>query len=213
MSDTGASPRSRVRNPRGQGAHLREEIVAAAVELLEEHGNESAVTLRSVARRIGIAAPSIYRHFPDQPAIMLAVVQAAFAELDADLLSARDAAGRPPPRRLLAIGQAYLRFAEQHPQRYRTMFGGVWLPTADVGSVTADDLLALGQGALELLLQALSDCVDAGRATSTDVPADTVALWLGLHGLAHQRSLIPAFPWPSDIAERVITALAHIPTA
>lgn len=213
MSDTGASPRSRVRNPRGQGAHLREEIVAAAVELLEEHGNESAVTLRSVARRIGIAAPSIYRHFPDQPAIMLAVVQAAFAELDADLLSARDAAGSDPRRRLLAIGQAYLRFAEQHPQRYRTMFGGVWLPTADVGSVTADDLLALGQGALELLLQALSDCVDAGRATSTDVPADTVALWLGLHGLAHQRSLIPAFPWPSDIAERVITALAHIPTA
>jgi AcrR family transcriptional regulator len=183
------------------------------VELLEEHGNESAVTLRSVARRIGIAAPSIYRHFPDQPAIMLAVVQAAFAELDADLLSARDAAGSDPRRRLLAIGQAYLRFAEQHPQRYRTMFGGVWLPTADVGSVTADDLLALGQGALELLLQALSDCVDAGRATSTDVPADTVALWLGLHGLAHQRSLIPAFPWPSDIAERVITALAHIPTA
>jgi AcrR family transcriptional regulator len=63
-----AAPRSRVRNPWGQGAHLRKEIVAAAAELLEETRGEGAVTLRSVARRGGITAPSIYRHFSDQPA-------------------------------------------------------------------------------------------------------------------------------------------------
>ena len=53
--------------------------------------DESAVTLRSVARQAGIAAPSIYRHFPDQPAIMLAVVQKAFTELNARLRVAMDA--------------------------------------------------------------------------------------------------------------------------
>ncbi len=210
MPEIETPPRSRVRNPRGQGAHLRGEIVAAAVELLEEHGDQGAVTLRSVARRVGIAAPSIYRHFPDQPAIMLAVVQEAFAEFDAELLAARDAADGDPRQRLFALGRTYLRFAEKHPERYRTMFGGVWVPTLENSSVTADDLFALGRTALQLLSQALEDCVSAGYATSTDLFADTVGVWLGLHGLAHQRSVTAAFPWPADIAERMITALAHL---
>lgn len=88
-----AATRSRVRNRRGQGDRLRDEIVTAAVDLLDEAGDAGAVTLRSVARRVGIAAPSIYRHFPDQPAIMLAVVRNAFAELDEQLGAADTAAG------------------------------------------------------------------------------------------------------------------------
>ncbi|MFD4262245.1 hypothetical protein ACFWR9_32615 [Streptomyces sp. NPDC058534] len=38
----------------------------------------------------------------------------------------------------------------------------------------------------------------------------SVALWLGLHGLAHQRAVAPSFPWPPDIAERLIGSLAHL---
>jgi AcrR family transcriptional regulator len=210
MTDQESATPVRARNRRGEGARLRDEIVAAAVELLDEHGDESAITLRSVARRVGIAAPSIYRHFPDQPAIMLAVVQQAFAELNGHLLAVRDAAGDEPRRRLLAICHAYLEFAEQHPERYRTMFGGVWIPALDKSSVTEGDLLELGQPALQLLTEALQGCVSAGQATSTDLFADTVALWLGLHGLAHEKSVTAAFPWPPDIAERIITALAHL---
>ena len=201
---------TRVRNRRGEGARLRDEIVAAAVELLDENGDESAITLRSVARRVGIAAPSIYRHFPDQPAIMLAVVQQAFAELEEELVAALDAVGDDPRRRLFAIGYTYLEFAEQHPQRYRTMFGGLWIPSLGESSVTEDDLVALGQRAMQMLAEALEGCVAAGYATSTDLSADTIALWLGMHGLAHQRSVTAAFPWPPDIAERIITALAHL---
>jgi hypothetical protein len=42
------------------------------------------------------------------------------------------------------------------------------------------------------------------------VSADAVALWVGLHGLAHQQSVAASFPWPADIAERLITTLAHL---
>ncbi|WP_328453467.1 TetR/AcrR family transcriptional regulator [Amycolatopsis sp. NBC_00438] len=200
---------TRTRNRRGEGARLRDEIVAAAVALLDETGDESAITLRSVARHVGIAAPSIYRHFPDQPAIMLAVVQNAFAELDVELRAARDAA--PGPRqRLLAICDSYLAFAEAHPGRYRTMFGGLWMPDLTESSVTETDLSTLGRVSMELLHDALADCVEAGLATSTDLAADTVALWLGVHGLAHQRGVSPNFVWPPDIAERVVTSLAHL---
>ncbi|MFD3314606.1 TetR/AcrR family transcriptional regulator [Streptomyces sp. NPDC058694] len=209
MADDASPTRVRVRNRRGEGDRLRHEIVAAAVALLDETGDESAITLRSVARRVGIAAPSIYRHFPDQPAIMLAVVRSAFTELDEQLRTAVDAEGDAPRERLTALCRSYLEFAQAHPGRYRTMFGGVWMPDLNESSVTEEDVVTLGQSSMRRLAEALQDCVTAGCATSTDVSADTVALWLGLHGLAHQRAAAPSFPWPPDIAERVITALAH----
>ncbi len=201
---------ARARNPRGEGARLRDDIVAAAVELLDETGDESAVTLRAVARRVGIAAPSIYRHFPDQPNIMLAVVRQAFAELEEQLRAAVADAGDDPRRRLLVIGNAYLEFAQQHPGRYRTMFGGLWMPDLDQTTLTEADLAALGQASMQLLVEALEACVSAGIATSDNPGADAIALWVGLHGLAHQRAVTLAFPWPPDIAERVITALTHL---
>jgi AcrR family transcriptional regulator len=202
---------TRRRNRRGEGGKLREEIIAAAVELLDEEGDERAVTLRSVARRIGIAAPSIYPHFPDQPAIMLAVVRQEFDRLAAVLRAAAADGGEDPRQRLLAVCHAYLDLAQTHPERYRTMFGGLWIaPALGDSSITEEDLLGLGTDSLQLLTDALGDCVTAGQATSTDPAADAVALWLGLHGLAHQRAVTRAFPWPEDIAERLIGALAHL---
>ncbi|MCX4233674.1 TetR/AcrR family transcriptional regulator [Streptomyces sp. NPDC020707] len=183
--------------------------MTAAVALLDETGDESAITLRSVARRVGIAAPSIYRHFSDQPAIMLAVVRNAFAELDERLRAAVEAADDTPRARLTALCEGYLEFAEAHPGRYRTMFGGFWMPDPGASSVTAEDLGALGDASLRRLGDALQECVTAGVAASTDVAADVVVLWLGLHGLAHQRAVAPSFPWPPDIADRLIATLAH----
>ena len=54
----------RRRNPRGQGDRLREEIISAASELIAESGDADQLSLRAVAKRIGIAAPSIYRISP-----------------------------------------------------------------------------------------------------------------------------------------------------
>ncbi|WP_218130138.1 hypothetical protein [Lentzea jiangxiensis] len=45
---------------------------------------------------------------------------------------------------------------------------------------------------------------------SEDLHGDAVALWLGLHGLAHQRAVVRKMPGPDDIGDRLITALAHL---
>ncbi|MFD5037084.1 TetR/AcrR family transcriptional regulator [Streptomyces sp. NPDC058378] len=204
---------ARARNRRGEGGRLRDDIVAAAVELLDEAGDERAITLRSVARKVGIAAPSIYPHFPDQPAIMLAVVRQEFSGLENSLRSILDETGDGPRRRLYAVCNAYLEFARLHPERYRTMFGGLRVPDLGESSLTTQDLATLGMETMQILVDALGDCVAAGQSTSTDPSADAVALWLGLHGLAHQRAVTRAFPWPEDIADRIITTLAHLDTA
>lgn len=92
------------------------------------------------------------------------------------------------------------------------MFDGGWDGGAVVGtsSITATEVTGLGQDALQILADRLRACVDAGSSTSTDVRADAVALWLGLHGLAHQRAVVPGFPWPADVAERVVAALSRL---
>ncbi|GAB2575264.1 TetR/AcrR family transcriptional regulator [Microlunatus antarcticus] len=203
----------RTRNRRGEGGRLRDDIVAAAAGLLDEAGDEHAVTLRSVARRVGVAAPSIYRHFPDQPSIMLAVVRGTFAELEAALEAALAGAGTDPRNRLRALSDAYLDYASEHPGRYRTMFGGVWMPDLSQSALTENDLVSLGGPTLGMLTDTLEACVAEGVATSTDPAADAVALWLGLHGLAHQRASTVSFPWPGDIVTRLVSGLTHLDPA
>jgi AcrR family transcriptional regulator len=200
----------RARNRRGEGGLLREEIIRAAVELLDEANDERAVTLRSVARRAGIAAPSIYPHFADQPAIMFAIVQREFVALEGKLVDALKSAGDNPRDRLRAVCDTYLEFALEYPERYRTMFGGLWIPDLATASLTKHDLATLGDSVMAIVVEALGECVAAGQAESDDVSADAVALWVGLHGLAHQRAVSPSFPWPADIVDRIIGSLAHL---
>ncbi|MCM3805981.1 TetR/AcrR family transcriptional regulator [Streptomyces malaysiensis] len=208
-ADPAAPKRARVRNRRGEGGRLREDIISAAAELLDETGDERAITLRSVARKVGIAAPSIYPHFPDQPSIMLAVVQREFTELATHLHSEVRAAGDDPREGLYALCRAYLAYAKNHPERYRTMFGGLWMPTLGDNSLTEEDLTSLGSTAIQVLVDALAKCAAAGQSAVTDPPQDAITLWLGLHGLAHQRAVSRTFPWPEEsITEAMVTRLA-----
>ncbi|MFI6239545.1 TetR/AcrR family transcriptional regulator [Micromonospora sp. NPDC050795] len=200
------TPRTRARNKRGEGAQLRDEIVDAAMTLLEG-GAPEAVTLRGIARQAGISAPSIYPHFPDLDSILLAVAQRAFDILEQELGTPEDA---DPVERLRATCAAYLTFAERRPHQYRVMFGAVW----DAGQalerspVMADELAVLGMGAFEVLRRTLADCVAAGRSTSADPFGDATALWVGLHGFAQLRVAAPLFPWPPELRDSIIDRMA-----
>ena len=101
--DTLRSPRSR-------------QIVAAARELLEQDGLEG-LSMRRVAERVGIRAPSLYKHLPDKRALEAALISDGLAEW-ADL--AERAAGENDDA-LDAVGQTYRSFAQKHPHLYRLM--------------------------------------------------------------------------------------------
>ena len=196
-----ATRRNRSRSRRGEGRLLRAEILAAATELLDASGDERAVTLRAVARRVGIAAPSIYPHFPDRPAIVLALVQQGFTELADRIRSAVATAGEDPDLRLVAACRAYVDFARSRPERYRAMFGGAHDPE-DPAAPVAEAML--------ILTETLTDCVAAGRSTSADPAADAISLWVGLHGLAHHYAVATSFRWPMDIVHRITAPLSRL---
>ncbi|WP_320781417.1 TetR/AcrR family transcriptional regulator [Streptomyces sp. CRN 30] len=203
--------RARARNRRGEGGRLRDDIVVAAAALLDETGDERTVTLRSVARRVGIAAPSIYPHFPDRSAIMLAVVRREFGALEACLSAVAREAGSDPLDRLHAVCRAYLDYARRRPERYRTMFGGLWKPVPGGSSLTEEELTGLGTSAMGVLVGLLADCAAAGRSAVTDPERDAVTLWLCLHGLAQQRAASRVFPWSAeDIADTIVGRIARL---
>ena len=168
--------------------------------------------MRSVARRVGIAAPSIYPHFANPQKILLAVVEEEFDRLREQLRIAVEEAGQDVVDRLLAMCTAYLDHARTHPMRYLILFGGIWnaAPAVAEATIAGPDVAALGLSVLEDLIDRLQACVDESRSTSTDPRTDAVALWVGLHGLAHQRIVSPAFPWTPGIDDHLIKHLAQL---
>jgi AcrR family transcriptional regulator len=188
---------TRTRNPRGSGTRLRAEILAAATTLLEESGTTEAVTLRAIARRVGISAPSIYAHFPDRDAVLDQVLQGAFTQLYAAIHADIDGIA-DPVERLRRGCQAYLRFAHERPQPYRIMFQRVDPRPAEVRPESDSTDGLIGGDAFQILVDAIAACARAGRSTSTDPYTDAVAVWIAMHGYALLRAGLPEFPWPPD---------------
>jgi len=208
VSETKSAP-VRSRNARGDGARLRDEIIEAATALLQT-GTAESVTLRAVAREARITPPAIYRHFDDLDAVLRAVIDIAFDELAAFLREA--SAGSSTVVRLRAVCHAYLDFASEHPQRYRLMFGGVW-NAAEATAKSPEEFAARGEiglDAFRVLSNAVDECVRGGESSSEDPFGDAVALWVALHGLAGLRQTTPVFPWPADVEDRLVDALARV---
>lgn len=212
-------PRHR-RNPRGEGGRLTEEIVSGALAIIDREGSDG-VTLRAVAREIGIAAPSIYAHFQDREGIMLAVVARVFDELTMAISVERSRAGDDPVERLVAGCEAYVAFGVTNPARYSVLFSDHRSPGDDAWRqyckpVTLMDsgapVLEFGSECFALLMDSLAVCVAAGRSSSTDVFADSTAIWVALHGTVSLKSATPGFPWPhpDDLVRGFVLLLGRI---
>jgi AcrR family transcriptional regulator len=92
------------------------EIVAAAREILEADGLEG-LTMRRIGDRLGIRAPSLYKHFPDKAALEAAIISAAFEEQAGVFEDAVEGSADP----LADLAAAYRSHARAHPHLYRLM--------------------------------------------------------------------------------------------
>ncbi len=93
-----------------------QEIVAVARELLETEG-ASALSMRRIADRLAIRAPSLYKHFPDKEALEAAIISKGFEEWAHAFEAATVDAVDP----LVSLAQTYREFARAHPHLYRLM--------------------------------------------------------------------------------------------
>lgn len=198
----------RQRNPRGQGARLRDEIIAGAAAILERTGSEESITLRAVAREVGIAPPSMSRWFADRAEVIDAVVAQELTELRDAMVAAKEAE-TDPVAQLFAIVRAYHAHGQAHPNRYRVIFERRFLPLWEAQQRTMDQTAPLITETFGLVVATIERCVEAGGSASTDPFADATALWLALHGLVALPPTIPSFPW-SDGDQLLVACVTRL---
>ncbi len=153
---------------------LRNALIAKALELIEVQGPE-ALSLRELARQVGVNHRAAYRHFEDKRALTAAIAEAGYAAL-ADALEAcwNETKARQPRARIEAMMDRYLELAFEAPARYRVTFGH---------RVNEDNRFAalepLAARAFTTLMRALGELREAEEA---EVRNAVFALWSMAHG-------------------------------
>lgn len=156
---------------------LREACVREALAVIEAEGAEK-LSLREVARRLGVSHQAPYKHFPSRDHLLAEIVARAFDSF-AHALDSRPPAADPEAD-LAGMCRAYLDFAASHPLQFRLMFGAM-LPDPDAHP----EMLASARHAFGLLAQAIARLpAHSAAPVPQDVALDALFAWAAVHGLA-----------------------------
>src|SRR5215218_3054708 len=174
------------RGRRGPRALTEDEILDAALGLLDE-GGPAAASVRGIAAKVGVAPNAVYTYFPDKDAVIQALVERLFGEVDHDVFADRT---QPWRSRVQALALELRARLCAHPGAVPLMIGG---------PMEGPNALALNERLLELLADAGLDPVDAARAAYLLIVY--VFGSIALEVAAHQQPG-PLPPEPERIATR-----------
>ncbi|MEU4892088.1 TetR/AcrR family transcriptional regulator [Streptomyces sp. NPDC044780] len=170
----------------GEGGALKEEILVAAARMLMESGREGDLSLRAVAREVGISAPSVYLHFKDRAELVATVTRRAYERLVAQLREAGDRGGEGGPREALrAMARRYCHFALDNPKLYRLMFG-IERIEGPRDELASHPLWTVH----EVWVEAVSAC-RGDRTGAADDERVAKLLWFSLHGIVAMSVSMP----------------------
>jgi AcrR family transcriptional regulator len=173
---TSSEPSEPKRTTAGQRPYhhgdLRQAVLAAAVDVISEHG-PSALTLRDLARRAGVSHAAPAHHFGDKRGVLTQLATDGFTLLAEALERAERDTGD-----FVEVGVAYVRFAEDHPSHFEVMFR----PDA----LHADDevLHAAALRARGALLRGTSAGGQQSNPPDSDGLLRAMAAWSYVHGFA-----------------------------
>src|ERR1700736_6497749 len=179
--------------------NLRAALVRAAMELLEESG-ENALSLRAVARRAGVSPAAPYRHYADRETLVSAVAAVGYRELAERLTAAHPSPSTP--EQLASVAIAYVQFALERPALFRIMFG-------EPCDRDNDERVAATE-TVSLYVRAIVE----RTFPQADTDAMATAIWALVHGLAflYLDGKLDATT-PSAVADGVTAAIQALLTA
>jgi AcrR family transcriptional regulator len=155
---------------------LRAALLGRAEETLERTG-AAGLSLRELAREVGVSHGAPRRHFADRDALLAALAQDGFDRLGGSLKSAVGSPGTFTDR-LLASAHAYVAFATQHPALLELMFAAKHSPAATPALIEA------GRATFDPLLVLLADGQRAGEVTGDDPERVGATVFATVHGIA-----------------------------
>ncbi|OYE02813.1 TetR/AcrR family transcriptional regulator [Nostoc sp. 'Peltigera membranacea cyanobiont' 232] len=158
---------------------LRQALIAAALELISEK-NVEGVSLREVARRVGVSHAAPYRHFADKESLLAAVAKDGFQMLHHKLEEAIQNSSADPVQQIQDSGVAYITFALEHPSHYDLMFGAYRSYSAQQNP----ELEYAARLVFMVLVGAIARGQQAGVIRADDSEQLALTAWALVHGWA-----------------------------
>ena len=157
--------------------NLREALLQAAVELIREGGVEK-LSLRGLARKVGVSQTAPYRHFQDKNHLLVEIAKQTFAEMTAATTAPLDP-DCSARENVFRCGKAYLRYAINNPERYKLVFG----PSIEQRA-SYPELIEAGMRSFGVLMDLVKQGIDAGEFIDGCAQMLANGCWSGIHGFA-----------------------------
>src|SRR3954447_6529780 len=152
--------------------NLRPALLSAAERALAR-GDE--LSLRSLAREVGVSHAAPRRHFADKRALLDALAEDGFERLGAEMRAAIAGAGSGFHPRLTALARSYVRFATEHATLLDLMYAG---------KHRSDSLRSAADAAFAAPLELIEEAQAAGEIVGGDLMSVAAVAWACFHGLA-----------------------------
>lgn len=161
--------------------NLRAELLDTAVEQLRSAGSES-LSLRALARAVGVSQTAPYRHFKDKDELLAALATRGYQALLQALKTAGQTAPDCPKQQLYAFARSYVDYAADNPELFKLMFGPSLQPLNRY-----PDLRDASRETLSFVQRILQRGIELGDFRQQDIAYLANAAWAGIHGLATLR--------------------------
>ncbi len=154
----------------------RERVVAMARRMIVEDGHE-ALSLRSLARRLGVTAAALYAYVDDKQDVLRAVADAGYQKRAEKYQEIKT---KDPLKKLLLISRTYVAEAQESPELFQLT---ILFPPIGVRNAGKDDT-DVGQPTFDIAAEAVKQAMDQGQLRKGDVYKTSIAIWSAVHGIA-----------------------------
>ena len=157
---------------------LRQKIIEEALMWIEQE-NIVSLSLRKIARQIGVSHNAPYRHFPDKESLLAEIAKIGFIELQQTLQQSFMDSPDDWQKKLETIGVAYVKYAVNHQAYYRVMFGDGY-----TNYEKYPQLAQASKEAFNVLLKVIKSGQEAKIFNSEDPMQLARVCWSLVHGVS-----------------------------